>query len=104
MPRFRLNTINIDYFNSETHETTKTNILADKEIYLTPGFFQDYTNEFSWIPFECEEKFEFYLCIRTSDTREQLKDFINIPKILNCMLNFKILVILNYRFFTKFML
>lgn len=75
-----INSINIDYFNSETHETTMTNILADKGICLTPGFFQDYTNEFTWIPFECEEKFECYLCVRSNDKREQLKDFIKILK------------------------
>lgn len=73
-----INTIDIDYFNSETHETTMTNILADKGICLTPGFFQDYTGEFAWIPFDCEEKFECYLCVHTNDKRESLKEFIRI--------------------------
>lgn len=73
-----INEINIDYFNSENHDTTLTNILADKGICLTPGFFQDYTNEFSWIPFECEEKFECYLCTHTYDKRECTQDFIKI--------------------------
>lgn len=75
-----INTIGIDYFNSENHETTLTNILSDKGICLTPGFFQDYTNEFAWIPFECDEKFECYLCIHSNDKRNSLTDFI---KILN---------------------
>ena len=75
-----INSINIDYFNSETHETTMTNILADKGICLTPGFFQDYTGEFAWIPFDCEEKFECYLCVHTNDKRESLKEFIQILK------------------------
>jgi len=73
-----INSIDIDYFNSENHDTTITNILADKGICLTPGFFKDYTNELKWIPFECEENFKCYLCIHSSDKREYLKDFINI--------------------------
>ncbi len=75
-----INTLNLDYFNSENHETTLTNIMADKGICLTPGFFQDYTGEFAWIPFECEEKFDCYLCIHAYDKREYLKEFIKILK------------------------
>ena len=73
-----INSIDIDYFNSENHDTTLTNIAADKGICLTPGFFQDYTEEFSWIPFECSEKFECYLCIHTYDKREYFREFIKI--------------------------
>lgn len=73
-----INTINIDYFNSENHDTTLTNILADKGVCLTPGFFQDYTGEFAWIPFDCEEKFECYLCKHTYDKRDSVKIFIKI--------------------------
>lgn len=73
-----INTIDIDYFNSENHDTTLTNIAAGKGICLTPGFFQDYTDEFSWIPFDCEEYFDCKLCIHTNDTRDSLKEFIKI--------------------------
>ena len=73
-----INTIDIDYFNSENHDTTLTNILADRGICLTPGFFRDYTDEFAWTPFECEEKFECYLCVRTSDRKESVDNFIKI--------------------------
>ena len=75
-----INSIKIDYFNSENHDTTLTNILADKGICLTPGFFNDYSGELAWIPFECEEKFECFLCIHTSDKREPIKEFIAILK------------------------
>ena len=75
-----INTIHIDYFNSENHDTTLTNILADKGVCLTPGFFKDYSNELAWIPFECEEKFECYLCIHTYDKRECIQEFIKILK------------------------
>ncbi len=68
-----------------------TNILADKGICLTPGFFQDYTNEFVRIPFECEEKFECYLYIRLNDKIEQLKDFIKILKDIYKDLQIKLL-------------
>lgn len=73
-----ISTVNVEYFNSENHETTLTNILADKGICLTPGFFQDYTNELAWIPFECEESFDCRMCVHTYDKRESLKVFIKI--------------------------
>ena len=73
-----ITSIDIDYFNSENHDTTLINIASDRGICLTPGFFQDYAEQFAWIPFECEEKFDCYLCVHTYDKRESLKEFINI--------------------------
>ncbi|MBD5402416.1 LysR family transcriptional regulator [bacterium] len=73
-----ISTIDINYFNSENHDTTLTNILADRGICLTPGFFQDYTGEFAWIPFDCEEYFDCKLCVHTNDKRESLREFIKI--------------------------
>ena len=61
-------------------KTAMTNILADKGICLTPGFFRDYTNEFAWISFEYGEKYECYLCVRSNNKRERLKDFFKILK------------------------
>lgn len=75
-----INETQIDYFNSENHDTTLTNILSDKGICLTPGFFNDYTDEFAWIPFDYEEEFECCLCVHTSDKRETLMEFIKILK------------------------
>ena len=71
-----ITSIDIDYFNSENHDTTLINIASDRGICLTPGFFQDYAEQFAWIPFECEEKFDCYLCVHTYDKRESLKEFI----------------------------
>ncbi len=73
-----INTLNIDYLNSENHETTLTNIAAEKAVCLTPGFFNDFTGEFAWTPFVCDEKFECYLCVHTNDKRESLKIFLKI--------------------------
>ena len=40
----------IDYFNSPDHDTTLTNVAAGKGICLAPGFLNDHTDPFSWIP------------------------------------------------------
>ena len=43
-----INTIPISYFNSHDHDTTLTNIAAEKGICLAPGFLNDHNNEFAW--------------------------------------------------------
>ncbi len=70
----------IDYFNSADHETTRTYIAAGKGICLAPGFLNDHSGQFAWIPFDCEEHFSCVLCTRKEDQRKNLKEFLSILK------------------------
>ena len=71
----------IDYFNSPDHDTTLTNVAAGKGICLAPGFLNDHTDQFSWIPFDCTESFSCVLCTHKNDKREGL---IGISNYLSC--------------------
>ena len=51
----------IDYFNSADHDTTLTNVAAKRGICLAPGFLNDHSGQFAWIPFDCREKFSCQL-------------------------------------------
>ena len=66
----------IDYFNSSDHDTTLTNVAAGRGICLAPGFLNDHSGQFAWIPFDCEEYFSCVLCTHKEDTRPILKAFI----------------------------
>ena len=66
----------IDYFNSSDHDTTLTNVAAGKGICLAPGFLNDHSGQFSWIPFDCKETFSCVLLTHKNDNREELADFI----------------------------
>ena len=66
----------IDYFNSADHDTTLTNVAAGRGICLAPGFLNDHSGQFAWIPFDCEEYFSCVLCTHKEDTRPILKAFI----------------------------
>ena len=68
----------IDYFNSPDHDTTLTNVAAGRGICLAPGFLNDHSNQFAWIPFDCKENFSCVLCTHKTDNRKSLHDFINI--------------------------
>ena len=70
----------IDYFNSADHDTTYVNIAAGRGICLAPGFLNDHSGQFAWIPFDCEEHFECVLCTHKTDARQSLASFINILK------------------------
>lgn len=70
----------IDYFNSADHDTTCVNIAAGRGICLAPGFLNDHSGQFAWIPFDCEEHFECVLCTHKTDARQSLASFINILK------------------------
>ena len=45
----------VNYFNSADHETTLTNVAAEKGVCLSPGFLNDHNPEFAWTPFDCRE-------------------------------------------------
>ena len=70
----------ISYFNSPDHDTTLTNIAAENGVCLAPGFLNDHSGQFSWIPFDCSEKFDCVLITHKNDNRTALKNFIEILK------------------------
>ena len=70
----------INYFNSPDHDTTLTNVAAKKGICLAPGFLNDHSGQFAWIPFDCKESFSCQLLTHKTDSRESLTKFIQILK------------------------
>ena len=70
----------IDYFNSADHDTTLTNVAAGRGVCLSPGFLNDHSGQFAWIPFDCKESFSCVLCTHKDDRRDSLKEFISILK------------------------
>ena len=70
----------IDYFNSADHDTTLTNVAAGRGVCLAPGFLNDHSGQFAWIPFDCREIFSCVLCTHKEDQRESLKAFLDILK------------------------
>ena len=70
----------IEYFNSADHDTTLTNIAAERGICLAPGFLNDHSGQFAWIPFDCKENFSCVLCTHKDDKRTSLNAFIELLK------------------------
>ena len=66
----------IKYFNSADHDTTLTNVAAGKGVCLAPGFLNDHSGQFAWIPYDCTESFSCVLCTHKEDQRPGLKTFI----------------------------
>ncbi len=70
----------ISYFNSPDHDTTLTNVAAGRGICLAPGFLNDHSGQFAWIPYDCKETFSCVLLTHKTDQRESLSIFLNILK------------------------
>ena len=68
----------IDYFNSADHDTTLTNVAAGRGVCLAPGFLNDHSGQFAWIPFDCRESFSCVLCTHKEDRRDGLRSFLSI--------------------------
>ena len=68
----------IDYFNSADHDTTLTNVAAGRGVCLAPGFLNDHSGQFAWIPFDCAEHFSCVLCSHRDDQRPSLAAFLEI--------------------------
>ena len=73
-----INSGKIRYFNSPDHDTTLTNIAAGRGICLAPGFLNDHSGQFAWIPYDCKESFFCVLCTHKADKRPGVSDFIDI--------------------------
>lgn len=72
--------INLSYFNSHDHDTTLTNVAANRGVCLAPGFLNDHNDEFAWIPFECNETIPCTIYTHSDDTRDSIKKFLKIMK------------------------
>ena len=70
----------ISYFNSPDHDTTLTNVAAGRGICLAPGFLNDHSGQFAWIPFDCKETFSCVLCTHKEDKRPSLSAFLAVLK------------------------
>ena len=70
----------INYFNSADHDTTLTNVAAGRGVCLAPGFLNDHSGQFAWIPFDCRESFSCVLCTHKDDHRDSLRAFIDLLK------------------------
>ena len=68
----------IEYFNSPDHDTTLTNVASGKGICLAPGFLNDHSGQFAWIPYNCEDTFSCVLCTHKADQRQSLDTFIRV--------------------------
>ena len=66
----------IRYFNSPDHDTTLTNVAAGMGVCLAPGFLNDHSGQFAWIPFDCKERFSCVLCTHRDDRRASVRDFL----------------------------
>ena len=70
----------IDYFNSADHDTTLTNVAAGRGVCLAPGFLNDHSGQFAWIPFDCKESFSCVLCTHKDDNRPSVDAFLRTLK------------------------
>ena len=75
-----ISTGKIDYFNSADHDTTLTNVAAGRGVCLAPGFLNDHSGQFAWIPFDCRESFSCVLCTHRDDNRSGVRAFLDVLK------------------------
>ena len=73
-----ISTGRIDYFNSHDHDTTLTNVSAGRGVCPAPGFLNDHSGQFAWIPYDCRETFSCVLCTHKNDARESLAHFLEV--------------------------
>lgn len=73
-----VDTVPIQTLNSPTHDFTLIQVAAVRAICLSPGFLNDHSGQFSWIPFDCPESFDFVLVHHQDVQNEGLTQLITI--------------------------
>ena len=53
---------------------------SGRGVCLAPGFLNDHSGQFAWIPFDCEERFSCVLCTHREDGRASLTAFLSLLK------------------------
>lgn len=71
-----ISSVHCHYFNSQDHDTSLTNVAAKRGVVLAPGFLNDHSGMFKWIPFDCPEVIPCSLFTHTNDHRWSLHQFI----------------------------
>lgn len=73
-----ISTVPIHYFNSPTHDFTLIQVASDKAICLSPGYLNDHSGAFAWIPFDCPESFDLVLVSHQDQLNPALANLIAI--------------------------
>ena len=73
-----IHTVEINYFNSADHDTTLTNVAANRGICLAPGFLNDHNPDYAWTPFDCQETISCVLCTHKDDTRGIVQEIVGL--------------------------
>ena len=68
----------IHYFNSPDHDSTLTNVAADRGVCLSPEFLNDGNPAFAWIPFDCLETIPCVLCTHKEDNRPIVRELVRL--------------------------
>ena len=53
---------------------------AGRGVCLAPGFLNDHSGQFAWIPFDCKESFSCVLCTHREDNRPSVTAFLHTLK------------------------
>ena len=70
--------LGLSHFNSNDHGTTLVSVAAGKGVCLSPGLFNDGSDEFAWTPFDCEETIPCVLLTHAGERRESVLDLVEI--------------------------
>ncbi|EHJ57158.1 hypothetical protein HMPREF9318_01754 [Streptococcus urinalis FB127-CNA-2] len=68
----------IHYYNSPTHDFTLIQVESGKAICLSPGYLNDHSEQFAWIPFDCPEVFNYVLVTHEDNHTPSIKVLINL--------------------------
>ncbi|MBR0210903.1 MAG: hypothetical protein IJQ46_00740 [Oscillospiraceae bacterium] len=55
---------------------------AGRGVCLAPGFLNDHSGQFAWIPYDCAEHFSCVLCTHREDQRPAVGDFVTLLQAL----------------------
>ena len=72
--------VGVGYYNSHDHDTTLVNVAAGNGVCLSPGFLKGDDPGYSWVPFDCPERFDCGICLREKENREPVLRFVEILK------------------------
>lgn len=75
-----IDSVHVQTMNSEDHFTSLVNVAAGNGVCLSPGFCNDRTDEFKWIPITFGTPIDCALATRSDDRRETTRRFIEITK------------------------
>lgn len=75
-----ISSVRVNQINSPNHDFTLVQVASKRAICLSPGYLNDHSGQFAWVPFDCPEFFDYVMVFRENAKANLVTQFLDLLK------------------------